>query len=77
MNVYDNKDMNKLKRTTANLPEDLIEAAMKVTKKNITDTLIEGLRLLKRTAAFEKAQKLRGKLQLDIDLDVSRERTRR
>jgi hypothetical protein len=69
--------MNKIKRTTANLPEDLLGEAMKVTKKGITETLIDGLRLIKRSAAYEKAQALKGKLHLQVDLDVSRERHRR
>ena len=29
------------KRITANLPQDLLEEAMKVTRKGITDTLVE------------------------------------
>lgn len=70
-------EMDKIKRITANLPLDLIRQATSITGKNLTDTLIEGLQLVKRTAAFEKAQKLKGQLKLDIDLDVSRERSRR
>lgn len=66
-----------IKRTTTNLPADLLDQAQKVTGKGITETLIEGLRLLKRTVAFEKAQILRGKLFLDIDIAKSRERTYR
>ncbi len=69
--------MDKIKRITANLPEELIRQATSVTGKNLTDTLIQGLTMVKRTAAFEKAVKLKGKLKLDIDLDVSRERTGR
>lgn len=70
-------DMDKIKRITANLPEELIRQATSVTGKNLTDTLIEGLRMVKRTAAFEKAQKLKGKLKLEIDLETSRERSHR
>jgi len=69
--------MDRIKRITANLPEDLIKEAVSVTGKNLTDTLIEGLRMVKRTAAFEKAQKLKGKLKLEIDLGTSRERSDR
>lgn len=65
------------KRITANLPEDLLEDAMKVTRKGITATLVEGLRLVRRARGFEKAMALRGKVQLDIDLEASRERDRR
>jgi hypothetical protein len=70
-------EMLKIKRITANLPEDLIREATQVTQKGITETLIEGLKLVKRSAAFEKAQALKGKLNLQVDLDISRERTHR
>ncbi|MEK6704284.1 MAG: hypothetical protein AABZ06_00685 [Bdellovibrionota bacterium] len=69
--------MSKLKRVTANLPDELIRDAIQVTKRGITETLIEGLKLVRRTAAFEKAQALKGKLDLHIDLDKSRERNHR
>lgn len=59
--------MNKIKRTTANLPVDLLSEAMKVTRKGITDTIIDGLRLVKRSVAYEKAQALKGKLHLQVD----------
>ncbi len=65
------------KRITANIPEDLLNEATRVTNKGITETLIQGLRLIKRTSALEKARKLKGQMDLEIDLDVSRERTRR
>jgi hypothetical protein len=69
--------MSKIKRITANLPEDLVNEAIQVTGRGITETLIEGLKLVRRTAAFEKAQALKGKLNLQIDLDTSRERHHR
>lgn len=69
--------MHKVKRITANLPLDLIQQATAVSGKNLTDTLIQGLQMVKRTGSFEKAQKLRGKLKLVIDLETSRERARR
>lgn len=70
--------MNKpsVKRTTANLPADLLAEATAITKMGITETLIEGLRLIRRSRAFEKARLLRGKVDLDLDIDLSRERSR-
>ncbi len=69
--------MAKIKRITANLPEDLIKDAVAITEGTLTETLIEGLELIRRRKAYPKAMELKGNLKLDIDLDVSRERTRR
>lgn len=69
--------MGKVKRITANLPFELLREATKMTHKGITETLILGLQLVKRTTAFKKAQSLKGKLKLKIDVDTSRERTDR
>lgn len=69
--------MGRAKRITANLPEDLLADAMKITRRGITDTLVEGLRLVRRARGYEKALALRGKVHLDIDLEASRERGRR
>jgi hypothetical protein len=65
------------RRITANLPGDLLDDAMKVTGKGITDTLVQGLRLVRRARAYDKAKALRGKIHLDVDLETSRERNRR
>ena len=70
-------DMTNPRRITANLPEDLLEDAMKATGKGITETLVAGLRLVKRTRAYEKAMALRGRVKLRVDLEESRERRRR
>jgi len=66
-----------IKRITANLPADLLRDAMKVTDKGITETIVEGLRRLRQARAFAKAQALRGRISLHIDLEESRERHRR
>ena len=64
-------------RITANLPEDLLREAMQVTRAGITETLVTGLRLVRRARAYERALRLKGKLRLEIDLERSRERRRR
>ncbi len=64
------------KRITANLPEDLLEEAMEVTGKGITETIVEGLRRVRQGRAFAKAKALRGRISLKIDLEESRERSR-
>ena len=50
---------------------------MEATGRGITETLTEGLRLVRRTRAHGKALALKGKLRLEVDIDGSRERTRR
>jgi hypothetical protein len=69
--------MAKSRRVTANLPGDLLDAAMDVTGRGITETLVTGLDLVRRTRAYHKAMALRGRVRLKIDLDASRERPRR
>ena len=63
-----------IRRITANLPEDLLEEAMETTGKGITDTLTEGLELVRRTRSYRKAMELRGTLEIELDLEASRER---
>jgi hypothetical protein len=69
--------MNETRRVTANLPIGLLDGACRATGKGITETLVTGLTLVKRSAAARKAQSLRGRLHLDVDLEASRERSRR
>lgn len=69
--------MVKTRRVTANLPDGLLDDAMHVTGRGITETLVTGLQLVRRTRAFQKAMALRGKVRLQVDLDESRERPRR
>jgi hypothetical protein len=76
-----NVDMNterraKTRRVTANLPIELLDAACGVTGEGITETLVRGLALVRRSAAASRARSLRGKLRLDLDLEGSRERAR-
>ena len=69
--------MGAMKHITADVPEDLLREAMAVTNEGVSETLIAGLELVRRTRAYQKATALRGKLDLDIDLEVSRERAHR
>jgi len=71
------KDMESVKRITANLPAGLLDDAMAVTGKGITETLVEGLQLVRQRRAYQKAMALKGKLQLDIDLEELRDRSGR
>ena len=65
------------RRVTANLPVELLDAAMEATGEGITETLTVGLRWVRRSRAYPKAMALKGRLRLRVDLDTSRERRRR
>lgn len=74
-----NVDMNAAatRRVTANLPRVLLDEACRTSGKGITETLVAGLEMVRSTAATAKARALRGRLRLEVDLEVSRERARR
>jgi len=62
-------------RTTLEIPEELIEEAMKLTgaktkSQLITDVLKEKIERIKR----QRLLTFKGKIDLDIDLDVLRDR---
>ncbi len=75
LHIDDDQYFDMVKRITANLPTALLDEASKITGKGITETLTEGLMLIRRSRVFAKAEALRGKIILDIDIDESRERT--
>lgn len=75
--------MVKTRRITADVPEDLLEAAQAETGKGVTETIVEGLRQVRRERMddpdrrrrfAEKLMALHGKLKLDIDVDELRGR---
>jgi hypothetical protein len=65
------------RRVTANLPKRLLEEATQASGTGITEPIVRGLELVRRTSALTKARALKGKLNLEVDLDVSRERAGR
>ncbi len=76
MNIYMNTS-TPTRRVTANLPTHLLKEACDASGSGITDTLIQGLAMVARSKAAAKAARLKGKLNLTIDLETSRERNRR
>ena len=66
-----------VRRVTVNLPKQLLSGAQTLIQGTITQTLIEGLHLVKQKNAYQKLMALKGKIHLDIDIPTSRERTRR
>lgn len=65
-----------IRRITANLPAALLKEAQTVTGRGLTETLVRGLEMVRQSAAYQKARRLHGRLQLTINLDKSRERDR-
>jgi len=62
-------------RTTLDLPENLLNEAMKVTHANTkTAVIIKALEELVRKSKISDLKKYRGKIDLDIDLDEIRDR---
>ena len=63
---------------TANVPVGLLDEARRATGKGITETLVEGLQLVKRSSAGRKLAALVGKIDLtDLDIGELRGRARR
>lgn len=77
MNARMNARRVATRRVTANLPVTLLEEACAATGHGLTETIVEGLRLVRATRAVTKARALRGRLPLVVDLEASRERARR
>ena len=64
--------MGQVRKITANIPEDILENAQRVTGKGVTSTLVEGLKALDRNARLSALRRLRGKVAFDLDLDRTR-----
>ncbi len=63
-------------RTTLDLPEELLLEAMSVSHVNTkTKVITLALQELIRKSELSKLKKFKGKIDLDIDLDVIRDRT--
>jgi len=62
-------------RTTLDLPQNLIEEAMKVSKiKTKTALIIQALEEFIRQNKISKIKQYKGKVNLDVDLNVLRDR---
>ncbi len=61
-----------LRKVTMELPVDLIEIAQKSTGEGLTQTVRKGLELLAAQNAYDGLRKLRGKLDLKLDLSSLR-----
>ena len=62
-------------RTTLNVPEDLLEEAMRITRfRSKTDVVIYSLKELIRRKRLEELKELKGNVDVQIDLKRSRRR---
>lgn len=62
-------------RTTLNIPENILSEAMKVTRaRTKTEVIKQALENIIRKNKIQKLKTYRGKLQLDLDLDILRKR---
>lgn len=63
-------------RTTLDLPDELVQEALKATQaKNRTQVIIMALEELIRRHRLAQLKRFKGKVDLDIDLNLSRGRT--
>lgn len=60
------------KKVTVMLPEDLLDRALKASGEGITPTLRKGLELVAAKDTYQALLKLKGKLDLKLDLNESR-----
>jgi Arc/MetJ family transcription regulator len=64
-------------RTTLNLPDNLMEEALRITRfRSKKDVVIHSLRELIRKKRLEELKDMKGKIDLEIDLNRSRRRKR-
>jgi len=62
----------RLRKITVNVPVDALEAAIRITGKGITPTIVEGLHELERRARRSALRALRGKVRFALDLGETR-----
>lgn len=60
------------KKVTVMLPEELVARALKASGEGLTPTLRRGLELVAAKDAYKALLKLKGKIDLKLDLDESR-----
>jgi hypothetical protein len=61
-----------LKKVTINIPEDVLDRARAITRRGITETVVEGLVELDRQRKRSALRALRGLVRFELDLDKTR-----
>ena len=69
--------MGRTKKVATNIPVELLQEATELTGLNQTQALIAGLRELIAEHRRSALLRLKGKLDVRVDLDTSRQRRRR
>lgn len=65
--------MQTARKITIQIPEELLQQALKSTGEGITATIRQGLELVAAGRAFEKLRRLRGRIAFSINLKRLRE----
>lgn len=60
------------KKYTVELEESLVKSAVRATGKSFTDTVRQGLRILAASEAYSELSKMRGTVDLDLDVKKMR-----
>lgn len=63
----------KIRKSTVELPVDLLKEAQQVTKQGITPTLRRGLEILRAQRAYERLLEMRGQVRFSVTLDDLRD----
>jgi hypothetical protein len=61
------------RKITVEVPDDLMDRALRSSGEGITATVRQGLALVAAGRAYDELKELRGKIRLSIDLDALRE----
>ncbi|MDZ4676507.1 MAG: hypothetical protein SGI74_03270 [Oligoflexia bacterium] len=64
------------KKYTLELEESLVKSAVKATGKSFTDTVRQGLKILASTEAYRELSKMRGTVDLELDVKAMRKHKR-
>jgi hypothetical protein len=65
--------MPETRKITVEVPEELLEQAMKASGEGITKTIRRGLALVRAGHAYDELRKLRGRVKLRLDLAALRD----
>jgi hypothetical protein len=65
--------MKAVRKITVVVPDELLRRAKRATGLGLAPTVRKGLELVAAREAYSELRKLRGKLDLEVDLDALRE----